>query len=144
MYHRACLRKYIKNCKTCVKCKGKWRSEKSLPVRTMDGSGGKAPTATPNETSHENSSSGIAVTPVQGQAKRTEDSVNTIEDDVDIPVSGKIAEINLCFQSKTKETPATSSTANCENSTSQSGKKERLGSSRLIPEIESSSDSESS
>jgi len=36
--HRACLRRYIQNCKMCVTCKGPWKTEKSLVVRKREGS----------------------------------------------------------------------------------------------------------
>lgn len=31
--HRACLRKYIKQCKECLVCKAVWKKEKALRVR---------------------------------------------------------------------------------------------------------------
>ncbi|ODM95209.1 Non-structural maintenance of chromosomes element 1 [Orchesella cincta] len=70
--HRGCLKKYIKNCKTCVSCKGPWRTEGSLLIRarSTESDDDASPTTKPSESS--------------GKAKKSRLAANG--DEVDMPI----------------------------------------------------------
>lgn len=123
-----------------MKCKENWENESSLRIRTLDGTGGKAPASTP-ETSQEGTSSGTTGTP--GQTSGAERLANTTGDEVDVDMPTLTpAPPKSSKSSENKETPtaSTSSKDSSEPSTSQSSKRGKRA--HPFNRIDSSSESD--